>query len=75
MKSMKELKRLDPNDEKAIDLFARAIYMGVGLPFYSEHYPAYRFLPERIKKDMQRMGKAAYKEFIKMVEGYNEDSK
>lgn len=70
------MKRLDPDDERAIDLFARAIYMGYGLPFYSDRYPVYHLLPVRIKADMQRMGKAAYKEFKKMVEEeYKNESK
>ena len=68
--------KLNPEDKKNIDLFSRAIYMGKDLPFYSERYPVYHLLPVGIKKDMQRMGKAAYKEFIKMVEEeYKNESK
>lgn len=66
-----KLKRLDPKNKETIDLFAKAIYMGHGLPFYSDRYPAFHLLPEMIKEDMRFMGKAAYKAFIKMVEaGY-----
>ena len=61
------MKKLQEKEEKRmIELFARAIYMGWGLPFYSDNYPTYRLTPEIIKEDMRRLGKAAYKEYIKM---------
>ena len=41
-----KLKRLDPNNKETIDLFAKAIYMGHGLPFYSDRYPAFHLLPD-----------------------------
>ena len=58
------------HDKTMIDLFSRALYFSKDLPFYSDKYPAFRLLPSNIKKDMRRMGKAAYKEYINMCAEY-----
>lgn len=57
-------------DEYMTDCFGRAIYMSKEMPFYSDKYPSYRFLPKNVKKDMRRLGLAAYREYLNMCEEY-----
>ena len=54
-----------------IERWAQAIYMSDFLPFYSIQMPTWKFVHEQLKKDLRRIAKAAFDEFIKRCEEDN----
>lgn len=54
--------------KEGVERWAEAIYMSQYLPFYSPQMPIWKFVSPKLKKDLRRIAKAAFDEFIRRCE-------
>lgn len=54
--------------KEGVERWAEALYMSKYLPFYSFQMPVWKFVFPALKKDLRRIAKAAFDEFIKRCE-------